>query len=126
VIEAGHVVFLVRNKIAHRLIVLSSPTDANDLVVLVLVTEHPRASATSLNLRFQSPETGESHNERVSLLFDEAQEYIAGDVQGWIDDKKRFPNIYLGKRRVAEESMAILLNAAEESGMPEDLKGLLG
>jgi len=126
-IESGDIIVFVKNMIAYRLFVLSSPTRDIDSVVLVPVSEYPRESYVEVNVRLESRQLGEAHVERVAFGFDEADDnYTAGQVEDWLNDKETFSNTYLDKRRVSESSLQDVLKAARDSGMPDDLKWNLG
>lgn len=126
-IESGDIIVFVKNMIAYRLFVLSSPTHDIDSVVLVPVSEYPRESYVEVNVRLESRQLGEARVERVAFGFDEADDnYTAGQVEDWLNDKETFSNTYLDKRRVSESSLQNVLKAARDSGMPDDLKWNLG
>lgn len=126
-IESGDIIVFVRNRQSCRSFVLSSPTYDNDPVILVPVSDYPRESSVEVNVTLESRESVGAHDERVAFLFNESDDrYLAGKVEEWLNDNEKYPNIYLGKRRVSESSLQDLLKAAHDSGMPEDIKWNLG
>lgn len=123
----GDIVFFIRNNVAYRCAILFVPKNHNNNVVMVPLPAQRLDACALLKVSMVSKSTRESYQEEMPFLFDEAHDrFSEHKIESLIADDDTYPNIYLGKSYISDESMKVVTAEACTSGMPDDFKRIIG